>query len=101
MRADSLSGPWSQPFFVSPAYTRTFSTQSGFSWRIKGTKKTTHLYMGDQVRFQSSFPCMELTSRQWDLNSLWESRNVWLPTEIDESEGSIKLLWHDIFDLNV
>ncbi|KAL4769393.1 glycosyl hydrolase [Aspergillus nidulans var. acristatus] len=41
----SLIGPWSQPFFASPAYTRTFSTQSGFSWRIKGTKKTTSLYM--------------------------------------------------------
>lgn len=49
MRADKLEGPWSQPFFVSPAYTRTFSTQSGFSWRIKGTKKTTYLYMADQV----------------------------------------------------
>lgn len=52
MRADKLEGPWSQPFFVSPAYTRTFSTQSGFSWRIKGTKKTTYLYMADQVYFQ-------------------------------------------------
>lgn len=50
MRADSLGGPWSQPFFIAPPYTRTFSTQSGFSCRIDGTKKTTHLYMGDQVR---------------------------------------------------
>ncbi|SPO01925.1 probable beta-glucanase [Cephalotrichum gorgonifer] len=85
MRADKLEGPWSQPFFVSPAYTRTFSTQSGFSWRIKGTKKTTYLYMGDQ----------------WDSVSLWESRNVWLPIDIDEREGSLQVLWHDIFDLNV
>ncbi|KAH7310617.1 family 43 glycoside hydrolase [Stachybotrys elegans] len=85
MRADKLEGPWSQPFFVSPAYTRTFSTQSGFSWRIKGTKTTTYLYMGDM----------------WDLNSIWESRNVWLPMEINEREGSIKVLWHDVYDLNV
>ena len=49
MRADSLEGPWSQPFFVAPAYTRTFSTQSGFSWRIDGSRKTTYLYMGDQA----------------------------------------------------
>ncbi|KAM0580144.1 hypothetical protein ACHAO2_002564 [Verticillium nonalfalfae] len=48
MRADKLEGPWSQPFIVSPAYTRTFRTQSGFSWRIKGSKKTTYLYMADQ-----------------------------------------------------
>ncbi|KAF4917904.1 hypothetical protein CGCVW01_v009405 [Colletotrichum viniferum] len=63
MHADKLEGPWSQPFFVAPAYTRTFSTQSGFSWRIKGSKATTYLYMADQ----------------WDMLSLWESRNVWLP----------------------
>ena len=54
-RAGKLEGPWSQPFFVSPAYTRTFSTQSGFSWRIQGTKKTTYLYMADQVCFS---PCL-------------------------------------------
>lgn len=53
LRADKLEGPWSQPFFVSPAYTRTFSTQSGFSWRIQGTKKTTYLYMADQVYLSS------------------------------------------------
>ncbi|KFA54304.1 hypothetical protein S40293_04810 [Stachybotrys chartarum IBT 40293] len=85
MRADSLSGPWSQPFFVSPAYTRTFSTQSGFSWRIKGSRATTYLYMADQ----------------WDLNSIWESRNVWLPIEIDDKDGSLKVLWYDVYDLNV
>jgi hypothetical protein len=48
-RADSLSGPWSQPFMVAPLNTRTFNSQSGFSLRIKGTKKTTYLYIGDQV----------------------------------------------------
>ena len=84
-RADKLEGPWSQPFFVSPAYTRTFSTQSGFSLRIDGSKKTTYLYMGDQ----------------WDTNSIWESRNVWLPIEIDERQGSLEVVWHDIYDLNL
>jgi hypothetical protein len=38
---------------------------------------------------------------QWDLNSLWESRNVWLPIEIDDREGSLQVVWHDIYDLNV
>ncbi|KAF3803791.1 hypothetical protein GCG54_00004971 [Colletotrichum gloeosporioides] len=85
MRADKLEGPWSQPFFVAPAYTRTFSTQSGFSWRIKGSKATTYLYMADQ----------------WDMLSLWESRNVWLPIEIDEKSGSLKVVWHDVYDLDV
>ncbi|TEA10513.1 hypothetical protein C8034_v009650 [Colletotrichum sidae] len=85
MRADRLEGPWSQPFFVSPAYTRTFSTQSGFSWRIEGSKTTTYLYMADQ----------------WDMLTLWESRNVWLPIEIDEKQGSLKVVWHDVYDLDV
>jgi len=52
-RADSLAGPWSQPFIVSPLNTRTYNSQSGFSMRIKGTKKTTYLYMGDQVSYQT------------------------------------------------
>jgi len=100
MRADKLEGPWSQPFFVAPAYTRTFSTQSGFSWRINGTKKTTYLYMADQVHLPT-FILSSTDISQWDLPSIWESRNVWLPIEIDEKEKSLKVVWHDIYDLNV
>ncbi|EAU33868.1 conserved hypothetical protein [Aspergillus terreus NIH2624] len=84
-RADSLSGPWSQPFIVAPLNTRTFNSQSGFSLRIKGSKKTTYLYIGDQ----------------WDMNSLWESRYIWLPMEIDERKKTLELVWHDVYDLNV
>ncbi|KAH7368739.1 glycosyl hydrolase [Plectosphaerella cucumerina] len=84
MRADSLKGPWSQPFFIGPPYTRTFSTQSGFSCRIPGSEKTAYLYMGDL----------------WDKNAIWESRNVWLPLEIDEDKRDMKLVWHDVFDLD-
>ncbi|CAI7600930.1 hypothetical protein N7533_008180 [Penicillium manginii] len=84
-RADSLSGPWSQPFIVSPLNTRTFNSQSGFTLRIKGTKKTTYLYIGDQ----------------WDSNSVWDSRYIWLPIEVDEKQKSLELNWHDIYDLDV
>lgn len=48
-RADSLDGPWSQPFTVAPLNTRTYNSQSGFTLRIVGKKKTTYLYLGDQV----------------------------------------------------
>lgn len=48
-RADSLSGPWSQPFIVTPLNMRSFNSQSGNSLRIKGSRKTTYLYLGDQV----------------------------------------------------
>ncbi|KAK3322659.1 glycoside hydrolase family 43 protein [Apodospora peruviana] len=84
-RADSLSGPWSQPFMVAPLNTRTFSSQSGFVLRIEGTKKTTNLYLGDQ----------------WDSNSLWESRYIWLPIDIDERKKSLEVVWSDVYDLNV
>jgi hypothetical protein len=84
-RADSLNGPWSQPFIVSQLNTRTFNSQSGFTLRIKGTKKTTYLYIGDQ----------------WDSNSVWDSRYIWLPIEVDEKRKSVSVEWHDVYDLNV
>ncbi|EMR66489.1 putative galactan -beta-galactosidase protein [Eutypa lata UCREL1] len=84
-RADSLSGPWSQPWIVSALNTRTFNSQSGFSLKIKGTKKTTYLYLGDQ----------------WDSNSLWESRYIWLPVNIDDKKKTLDVEWHDVYDLNV
>ncbi|KXT04143.1 hypothetical protein AC578_112 [Pseudocercospora eumusae] len=84
-RADSLAGPWSQPFFIAPLNTRTYNSQSGFSLRINGTKKTTYLYLGDQ----------------WDSRSVWESRYIWLPMSIDEDNKALQLLWHDVYDLDV
>ncbi|KAJ5476090.1 hypothetical protein N7475_001819 [Penicillium sp. IBT 31633x] len=84
-RADSLSGPWSQPFIVSPLNTRTFNSQSGFTLKIEGTKKTTYLYIGDQ----------------WDSNSVWDSRYIWLPIRTDESRKTLDVEWHDVYDLDV
>lgn len=84
-RADSLSGPWSQPFFVAPLNTRTYNSQSGYSLAINGTKKTTYLYLGDQ----------------WDSRSVWESRYIWLPMEIDDDKKTLELAWHDVYDLDV
>lgn len=84
-RANSLDGPWSQPWIIAPLNTRTFNSQSGFALRISGTKKTTYLYIGDQ----------------WDSNSLWESRYIWLPMEIDDTKKDLKLFWNDVYDLDV
>lgn len=84
-RADSLSGPWSQPWIVAPLNTRTFNSQSGFTLRITGPGKTTYLYLGDQ----------------WDSNSLWESRYIWLPMTIDDNKKTLELEWHDVYDLDV
>ncbi|KAI1262079.1 family 43 glycoside hydrolase [Xylariaceae sp. FL1019] len=84
-RADKLTGPWSQPWIVAPLNTRTYSSQCGSTLRIRGSKKTTYLYLGDQ----------------WDSNSLWESRYIWLPIAIDDDKKSLQLEWHDVYDLDV
>ncbi|KAF2111992.1 glycoside hydrolase family 43 protein [Lophiotrema nucula] len=84
-RADSLNGPWSQPWIVSPLNTRTYNSQSGYTLRIKGSKKTTYLYIGDQ----------------WDSNSLWESRYIWLPMTIDDRKKDLSVDWYDVYDLDV
>lgn len=84
-RADSLSGPWSQPFPIAPPNTRTYSSQSGFILRINGTKQVTHLYLGDQ----------------WDSVSLWESRYIWLPIVVDDKAKTLQLAWQDVYDLDV
>ncbi|KAI1636043.1 family 43 glycoside hydrolase [Biscogniauxia mediterranea] len=83
-RADSLTGPWSQPWIVAPLNTRTFNSQSGFTLRIQGSEKTTYLYLGDQ----------------WDSNSIWESRYIWLPMAIDDDKKTLQLEWHDVYDLD-
>ncbi|KAL4963731.1 glycosyl hydrolase [Aspergillus stella-maris] len=74
--ADDLSGPWSQPLIVSPLNT---------SIHIDGTRKTTYLYLGDQ----------------WVSNTLWESRYIWLPINIDEHKQTLGVEWHDVHDLDV
>ncbi|KAI6795437.1 glycoside hydrolase family 43 protein [Hortaea werneckii] len=84
-RADSLEGPWSQPWIIAPLNTRTYNSQSGYSLRIVGSEATTYLYMGDQ----------------WDLNSIWDARYLWVPMNIDDDEGDLSLEWHDVYDLNV
>ncbi|ORY60777.1 glycosyl hydrolase [Pseudomassariella vexata] len=84
-RADKLSGPWSQPWIIAPLNTRTYNSQSGYTLTIKGNKTTTYLYLGDQ----------------WDSNSLWESRYIWLPMTIDDGKKDLGLEWHDIYDLDV
>lgn len=38
---------------------------------------------------------------QWDLNSIWDARYLWVPMNIDDDEGDLSLEWHDVYDLNV
>lgn len=38
---------------------------------------------------------------QWDSNSLWESRYIWLPMAIDDDKKDLDIVWHDVYDLDV
>jgi hypothetical protein len=40
-------------------------------------------------------------TNQWDSNSLWESRYIWLPMEIDDKKKTLELVWNDVYDLDV
>ena len=35
------------------------------------------------------------------MNSLWESRYIWLPMEIDDKKKTLDVVWHDIYDLDM
>ncbi|KAK7935715.1 hypothetical protein PG985_001210 [Apiospora marii] len=96
-RADSLAGPWSQPWIVAPLNTRGFNSQSGYTLTIRGTKNTTYLYLGDQVRHRLYTTAVAA----WDSNSLWESRYIWLPMRIDDKKKDLQIEWHDVYDLDV
>jgi hypothetical protein len=106
-RADKLEGPWSQPWIINPLMTRGLNSQSGNTLTIKGTKKTTHLYLGDRVRQAPDASCrprqcwLTLSLGQWDSNYVWESSYVWLPLNVNKAKKSISLEWVDIYDLDV
>ncbi|KAI0800276.1 galactan 1,3-beta-galactosidase [Fomes fomentarius] len=86
-RAQSLTGPWGQPVPVAPLGTRTFSSQSLLNIRIKGTRQTSYIYVGDSWSGTGS--------------ELGESRYLWLPGAIDERKGTFKIDWYDLWAVNV
>jgi hypothetical protein len=73
-----------------PANQRHQANNASISWR-SGTRYSVHYPRN----------CHLLTLQQWDSNSLWESRYIWLPVAIDESRKSLQVEWHDIYDLNM
>lgn len=65
--APSLSGPWSEFKDIAPPETNTYGSQSTMLFKIKGTKTTSVLFMGDQ----------------WRPKTQWDSRYLWMPVTID------------------
>jgi hypothetical protein len=62
----SIRGPWSAFQDIAPAETNTYGSQPTMLFKLKGTKKTSVIYMGDI----------------WNPKALWDSRYLWMPLEI-------------------
>ncbi|ELU39806.1 galactan 1,3-beta-galactosidase [Rhizoctonia solani AG-1 IA] len=82
--APALTGPWTRQPQLAPEGTNTWESQNTFELKIKGTKKTTHIFMGDR----------------WDRDELSDSRYMWLPITIGGKQAA-SLEWHDIWKIDV
>ena len=81
--AKSLSGPWSSFKNIAPPDTKTYSSQSTMMLKVKGTKTTTVIFMGDI----------------WKPRSQWDSRYLWMPLKI--GDGSLVLPKPQPWHLNI
>jgi hypothetical protein len=84
--------------------TRSFNSQSTFNIRVKGTKRTSWIYAGDQWATAA-----ELWDSRWvyfmrvmcGSTNFNPARYIWLPVEVDDRTGSLEIIWHDIYSIDV
>jgi len=65
--AKSLAGPWSKFRNLAPPETKTYGSQSTMLLKVTGRQGSTVIFMGDQ----------------WKPDTLWDSRYLWLPLQMD------------------
>ncbi|KAI1123616.1 carbohydrate-binding module family 35 protein [Nemania abortiva] len=83
--ASSLSGPWSGGTDIAPPSENTYNSQNTFELTIRGSQKTTHIYMGDA----------------WDSKGGANSNYVWLPIQVDSSTKQPTLQYHAMWKIDV
>ncbi|KAJ8125061.1 hypothetical protein O1611_g8579 [Lasiodiplodia mahajangana] len=83
--ASSLSGPWSGGTDIAPPGENTYNSQNTFELTIRGSQKTTHIYMGDA----------------WDSKGGASSNYVWLPIQVDSSTKRPTLQYHAMWKIDV
>lgn len=71
--APSLSGPWTPFTEIAPNSPDTYGSQSTFLLKVKGTKKTSVIFMGDI----------------WRPRALWDSRYLWMPLQIKDGKMTL------------
>jgi hypothetical protein len=81
--APALTGPWTEFKNLAPPEANNYDSQSTMLLKVKGSKTTTVIFMGDI----------------WRPRELWDSRYVWMPLEMDD--GSMHLPPPQLWTLNV
>jgi hypothetical protein len=66
--AKRLGGPWTKFREIAPGSKDTYGSQSTFLLKVKGTRRTTVIFMGDE----------------WRPRALWDSRYLWMPLEMKD-----------------
>ncbi|KAH6676856.1 Arabinanase/levansucrase/invertase [Plectosphaerella plurivora] len=79
--ATSLAGPWQGGSDIAPPETKTYNSQNTFDFTIKGSERTTHVYMGDD----------------WVSGGWGGSTYVWLPMTADAETKTVTLQFHDMW----
>jgi hypothetical protein len=83
--ATSISGSWNGPYPIAPEAQKTYNSQNTFEFTIKGSKKTTYIYMGDA----------------WDSKGGPASNYVWLPMNVDSKDKRVTLEYHAQWKIDV
>jgi hypothetical protein len=63
-----LGGPWTTFKEIAPGSADTYGSQSTFLLKVKGTKRTAVIFMGDI----------------WKPRKLWDSRYLWMPLQMKD-----------------
>ncbi|KAK1759109.1 carbohydrate-binding module family 35 protein [Echria macrotheca] len=75
--ATSLAGPWSGGTDIAPPDEKTYGSQNTFELTLRGTRATTHVYMGDA----------------WDAKGGPASNYVWLPIKNKQPTLDYRPMW--------
>jgi hypothetical protein len=80
-----VGGSWNGPVGIAPEDKKTYNSQNTFELTVQGSKRTTHIYMGDS----------------WDSKGGPDSNHVWLPIAVDASSKKLTLEYHAQWRIDV
>ncbi|OTA54688.1 carbohydrate-binding module family 35 protein [Hypoxylon sp. EC38] len=81
----SINGPWSGGSDIAPQDQKTYGSQNTFELTVKGSQKTTYIYMGDA----------------WDSKGGASSNYVWAPLNINSGAHTATIDYHLMWKVDV